>query len=187
MLNLTSLKITSFFSEDTIYKWHFIHRYKYELYLKHTLAQYANCIFCSRLKRSSCHKHCLKCTAGTYIHCSPLLPGLLYFERSYPFNSDQLAVPWYYKNTCSSFKRLSSFSYLKNFYISHPFIGIQNLEVFEGLEKGLSSGERPCHVCALIDYNIFRTCCANEDFDKYSPCQKISLLFNSIYQNCHSG
>jgi len=182
MLNIASLKLTSFFSEDTVYKWHFVCRYKYELYLKHTLARYANCIFCSRLKRSNCHRHCLKCTAGTYIHCSPLLPGLLYFERSYPFNSE-LAVPWFYKNTCSSFKRLSSFSYLRNFYISHPFIGIQNLEVFEGLEKGLSSGERPCHVCAFIDFNIYKKCSEAKDFDKFSPCRKISSRLQSFYGN----
>lgn len=187
MVNLASLRITSFFSEDTIYKWHFIRRYRSELYIKHNITQYANCIFCSRLKKSNCHKHCLKCTAGTYIHCSPLLPGLMYFERSYPFNNDHLAVPWYYKKTCSSFKRLSSLNYLSNLYISHASIGIHNLEVLEGLEKGLSSGERPCHVCALIDYDIYRNCCDNEGFDKYSPCRKISSQLKDIYLNCPSG
>jgi len=111
----------------------------------------------------------------------------LYFERSYPFNSDQLAVPWFFKKTCSSFRRLPFIRYFKNFLISHPTIGIQNLEVFEGLEKGLSSGERPCHVCACIDFNIYKKCSGSKNFNKYLPCRKILQQLGSFYQSCHSG
>lgn len=170
-------------SEDTLYKWHFIRHYMPEIYKRHTSELYMNCIFCSHLVRAGCHKHCLKCSIGAYIHCSPLLPGIIYCENSYIYNNDPLTVPWFYKKPCGSFNRLPPANYFKNLYVPLSPIGIYNFEIFEGLEQGLSGGERPCHVCASIDYELYKNCTGQGDFDMHSPCHKITEKLSSLYQN----
>lgn len=169
------------FSEDTIYKWHFIRNYMPELYKQHILKQYENCVYCKNLKGTGCVKHCFKCSAGTYIHSSPLLPGTLYSETYYPNNSNMPAIPWYYKKACQSFIRLPQNSYFKNFGTVFSSTGIYNFEVLEGLEKGLSAGERPCHVCASTNYEIYKKCSAQKSFDPYSPCNKVNSELSGIF------
>ena len=169
-------------SEDMLYKWHFIRYDMPLLYRNHTSCLYTNCAFCANLVRSGCHKHCLKCGAGTYIHCSPLLPGLLNAEAVRPCSTDCLTIPWYYRETCSNFKRLSLNNYLKNFKTVFSPNGIYHFEVLEGLEKGLSAGERPCHVCASVDYEIYRSCSSQSSFDIKAPCGKIAGELASYYK-----
>ncbi len=168
-------------SEDTIYKWHFIRDYMPELYKRHTSELNANCIFCANLVRSGCHRHCLKCSIGTYIHCSPQLPGILYYEARHPYIIDRPAVPWYYKETCGSFRRLPQKHYFRNLHVLLSPIHIYNFEVLEGLENGLTSGKKPCHVCASMDYGLYRKCSGQEDFDVSTPCRKIISELRAIY------
>lgn len=179
---MTSIGSICVLSEDTLYKYHFMRDYMPELFKRHTSELYANCIFCSNLVRSGCHRHCLKCSIGTYIHCSPLLPGVLYCETNYPYNNDYLAVPWYYRETCSSFIRLPQANYFRNLHESFSSIGICNFEVLEGLEKGLSAGEKPCHVCASIDYELYRKCSGQGDFNVHTPCHRITTELSTVYK-----
>lgn len=168
--------------EDTIYKWHFIRDYMPELYKQHTSELYMNCVFCANLVRSGCHRHCLKCSAGTYIHCSPLLPGIIYHGAGYPYSMEPQSVPWYYRETCSSFKRVPPKHYFRNLHIVPGSTGIYNFEVLEGLEKGLSAGEKPCHVCASVNYELYRKCSGQQDFDTSTPCRKITAELGTFYQ-----
>ncbi len=170
-------------SEDSVYKWQFIHHFMPELYKKHTSELYANCIFCDNLVRSRCHQHCLKCTVGTYIHCSPLMPGILHNEPVHPINMDNLPVPWYYMEPCSNFKRLPQNRYFRNLHVPVRSIDICNFEVLEGLEQGLAAGERPCHVCASVNYALYLKCLKQSDFSMNTPCHKIASELCSIYQN----
>lgn len=179
---IASLRTSCVLSEDSVYKWHFRRDYMPDLYRQHTSELYANCIFCVNLVRSGCHRHCLKCGIGTYIHCSPPLPGILYYETRHPYIVDSLTVPWYYKETCSSFKRLPPNHYFRNLHVALSSIDIYNFEVLEGLEKGLSSGEKPCHICASMDYELYRKCSGQGDFDVSTPCHKITKELSAIYQ-----
>ena len=182
MKALTSLGSICVLSEDTLYKSYIKQSFMPELYRQHTSKMVANCVFCANLVRSGCHKYCLKCSSGTYVHCSPLLPGILYNETNYPYHSEILTVPWYYRETCHHFTRLPSKNYLKNFSVALSSIGIYNFEVLEGLEKGLSSGEKPCYVCASIDYELYKRCSGQVDFEPTSPCNKIYTELANIYQ-----
>jgi hypothetical protein len=74
-------------------------------------------------------------------------------------------------------------NYFKNLHVPLSSIGIYNFEIFEGLEKGLSNGEKPCHVCASIDYGFYKNCIGQGDFDIHTPCHKIIKELSSIYQN----
>lgn len=179
---IASIGIICAISEDTVYKWHFVQDYMPELYKQHTSKLYANCVFCANLVRSCCHRHCLKCSIGTYIHCNPLLPGILYYEAKHPYSMDRLTVPWYYREACSSFMRLPQNHYFKNLHVAFSSIDIYNFEVLEGLEKGLSAGEKPCHVCASMDFALYRKCSGQGDFDVSTPCHKITEELSAIYQ-----
>ena len=179
---IASLGDICILSEDAIYKKSFIREYMPELYKQHTSELYMNCIFCANLVRSKCHRNCLKCCQGTYIHCSPLLPGLLHFDTRRAFSIDNLAVPWYYKETCSSFNRLPAQHYFKNLHEAFSSNEICNFEVLEGLEKGFSSGEKPCHICASVDYELYKKCSRQGDFDAFSPCHRIKDELGSFYE-----
>lgn len=188
MIKRFTSAITSFgsicvLSEDTVYKRHFIRDYMPELYKQHTSELYINCVFCANLVRYGCHRNCLKCSTGTYIHCSPPLPGILYYNTRHPYIIDNLSVPWYFRETCSSFSRLSPNQYFRNLHAAFSSIDIYNFEALEGLEKGLSAGEKPCHICASIDYELYRKCSGQGDFDIFTPCHKITTELSTIYQN----
>jgi hypothetical protein len=184
---LDSIRNFCLFSEDTIYKRHFINEYMPLLYKKHTAAMVENCVFCNQLVKSGCHKQCYKCAISNYPHCSSLLPGLLNCESIYPYNGDTLKVPWYYTQTCTSFSRLPQENYFRNFNVFFSSSAIFNFEVLESLEKGLLSGEKPCHVCASIDYGIYKKCTGQRDFHAFSPCHKIVDELADYYQNQNSN
>jgi hypothetical protein len=184
---LDSIRNICLFSEDTIYKHRFINEYMPLLYKKHIAATHSNCVFCNQLIRSSCHKQCFKCTINNYPHCSSLLPGLLNCESIYPYSSDTMKVPWYYAQTCSSFSRLPQENYFRNFNTSLRSSAIFNFEVLESLEKGLLSGEKPCHVCASTDFEIYKRCTGQGDFHAFSPCRKIVDELAEYYLNQSSN
>jgi len=173
-------------SEDTVYKKIFIRDFMPELYKQHTSGLYMNCVFCANLVRSKCHSNCLKCCQGTYIHCSSLLPGLLDFDTRHHYCMDILTLPWYYRETCSSFERLPPRNYFRNLFVAFSSNEIYNFEVLEGLEKGLSAEERPCHICASVDYELYKKCCGQGDFDLFTPCSKIIGELGSYYHE-HSA
>lgn len=178
---ISAVKGINLRTEDSAYKWKFIRKFMPELYKSHTSELEINCAFCENLVRSSCHKHCLKCRAGTYVHCSPLLPGMLYNNAVSPDSLNDEYIPWYYKNACMNFKRLELKNYFRNFIIPMSPFTIDNFEVLEGLSSGLSSGEKPCRICACVDYDMYKACSSHKDFDKTTPCDRIATLMASKY------
>lgn len=181
MQSVSALGSFPVLTEDSVYKRNFIHDFMPELYSQHTSALYMNCVFCVNLVRSKCHSNCLKCCHGTYIHCGSLFPGLLDFNTRHPDCMDRLILPWYYRETCCSFERLPPRNYFRNLYVAFSSNEICNFEVLEGLEKGLSSGERPCHICASVDYELYRKCSGQGDFDNSIPCHRINDELSSYY------
>lgn len=175
------------FSEDIAYKRHFNHEYMPQLYRKHASEMFSNCVFCMHLVKTGCHKQCLKCGLGRYAQCRPLLPGLLSSESIYPYEEENLRAPWYYTETCEHFYRLPQDNYLRNFSMIFTSAAIYNYEILEGLERGILSGEKPCHVCASIDYEIYKKCSGQEDFHAFSPCRKIVGELADFYQNQNSN
>ena len=184
---LLSFRPADMLSDDMRYQLYFYRSYLPELYRRHVSKNYKNCLFCSRLVKSGCHRYCLKCSAGTYIKCYPPLPGLLYAVPVHTDDGDQLAVPWYFRKTCSGFKRLPLFWYWHNIYSVFPSIALSNYEALEGLEKGLSSGARPCHICATVDYDLYRKCMRQPDFDVSAPCMKIRDELKKAYRSQTAG
>lgn len=180
--NITTLGGILIFSEDARYKYHFISDYMPKLYKKHTSQLYMNCIFCSNLVRSGCHKNCFKCSVGSYIKCSSLLPGILDFNPRHANFFYEIELPWYFQDICSSFRRLPPDKYFRNLHKAFSALEICNFEVLEGLEKGLSSGEKPCHICASLDYKIYRKCSSHENFNISTPCKKIKTELKTVYQ-----
>lgn len=177
-------KAPSVIPEDIAYKWSFINKCMPALYEQHTRELYSNCIFCSNLVKGDCHKYCLKCSKGTYMHCAPALPTIISGSITHRSTCiEKITRPWFYRETCSKFSRLSKSKYFKNLYSPLSTISIYNYEALEGLEKGLLSDKRPCHICASLDYEIYRTCLMQDDFNVTSKCTKISSVLNSFYQD----
>jgi hypothetical protein len=172
--------------EDAQYKWYFIKYYMPLLYQRHTAENRANCIYCANLVRGRCHKYCFKCSIGTHIKCGSSLPGAIYKMPSYPDEEEYAVVPWFYRKPCDNFKRLPPYLYLKNLYPILGMAGTNNLEILEGLEKGLSSGMRPCHVCASVDYALYKECSKQECFDLTAPCSKITSEIGKYYKKIDS-
>ena len=178
-----SFNLACILSEDAKYKLWFFMSYLPDLYRRHTRKNFKNCLFCSSLIKSGCHRYCLKCGAGTYIQCSPPLPGLLYEVTVHMVREDVLPDPWYFKKTCSSFKRLPLYKYGHNLYSVFPSIALNNYEALEGLERGLSSGARPCYICASVDYSFYKECTRQPEYDASVSCMKIVNELKKVYEN----
>lgn len=168
-------------TDDAQYKRHFIREYLPGLYQKHTSEEYASCVFCAYLVRSRCHSNCLKCRAGTYIRCAPSLPGAIYKESDYNDENENMPVPWYFRKPCYHFNRLPLTRYHKNIYPILSPVGIHHLEILEGLETGLCSDVKPCHICASVNYGLYRECSRQEDFNENTPCHKIKIELEEIF------
>lgn len=179
---MATFSLGKILSEDAHYKRYFLKKYLPDLYRQHTNKHYANCVFCANLVKTGCHKYCLKCSIGTYVRCSPALPGAIFIESVYPYELERLPIPWYYRKTCYHFRRLKPDKYQKNFYTALSPIGIYNMETLEGLEKGLCSGEKPCHICSSVDYQLYRECIAQRGFDASSPCHIIKGKLKQTYE-----
>jgi hypothetical protein len=173
----------NFYTDDMIYKKKFIKKFMPYLYERHISDLHSNCVYCANLVRSNCHKHCLKCSTGTYVHCSPLLPGILYYENKHPYNMNNESIPWLYKNTCTYFKRLDANNYFKNFKVPFSWVTIYNYEILDGLMNGIFCDEKPCHICATIDYQLYKNCFTQKGFDKKTPCTRIAAEIASRYNN----
>lgn len=180
---IQSLKLSDMLSEDMKYRLYFFRSYLPELYRRHIKKNYRNCLFCSRLVKTGCHKYCLKCSAGTYIKCCPPLPGFLYDVAIHAEDDYTLPVPWYYQKPCPYFKRLPLHLYWRNIYSVSPSIAMNNYEVLEGLERGLVSGTRPCHICASVDYDFYKRCRSQPGFDSSTPCPGIRKSLKRIYED----
>lgn len=180
---LTTFNLGSILSEDTRYKRYFLKEYLPQLYNKHTKKHYANCIFCANLAKSSCHKYCFKCSVGTYIRCSPALPGDIYKEPLYQLESEGLTIPWYYRKPCYHFRRLDPAKYYRNICAMFSPIAIYNMEILEGLEKGLCSGQKPCHICSSINYELYRECLRHRGFNASTPCYRIKDKLRKAYES----
>jgi hypothetical protein len=168
-------------SGDLAYKKRFVRKYLPDLYYRHTIEHFANCAFCSWLVKSSCHKYCMKCTKGTYIESSPLLPGILCCdEKGLPGRSN-VSKPWYFRNACPNFQRLPINNYFRNFNVFLSPITVYNYEILEGLMEGITSSEKPCFVCASTDYGIYKRCSMQGDFDKNTPCSRIYMEIAARY------
>lgn len=170
-------------SEDMQYKLYFIREYMPKLYWQHTIRNHVNCIFCANLVKSRCHRHCLKCASGTYIKCGPPLPGAIFGEAPVVDEGDRLSIPWYYRKPCEDFRRLRPDNYCKNLYPILSTICIYHYEVLEGLENGLSWGMKPCHVCASVNYDVYKKCTSQQGFDVSTPCYRITDVLHDIYRN----
>lgn len=179
---VSSFSPITLLSDDAQYKLHFLKEYLPELYQKHTSEEYTSCVFCANLVRSRCHSNCLKCSAGTYIRCSPSLPGLIYKESSYP-DDESMPVPWYYRKPCYHFKRLPQAQYHKNICSMFSPAAVSNFEILEGLETGLCTSSKPCHICASVNYNLYRKCSGQEDFDENTPCHRIKEELKEIFES----
>lgn len=181
--SLLSFSPISILSEDTQYKWHFLKEYLPDLYRRHTSEEYASCIFCANLVRSRCHSNCLKCSVGTYIRCSPPLPGVIYKESTYPGEAESLPVPWYYRKPCYHFKRLPLAQYHRNIFSFLSPVAIFHFEIIEGLESGLCLDSKPCHICASVNYELYRKCSGQGDFEENTPCHRIKAELKNIYES----
>lgn len=168
-------------SEDAKYRFYFHTKFLPELYREHVRSNIANCVFCSHLVKSGCHKYCLKCSAGTYIKCYPPMPGLLYKGSIETDEGDDLPIPWYFKRVCSQFSRLPQGLYFRNLYSVFPSIALNNYEALESVEKGLLSGSKPCYICASVDYNLYKSCLKRNDFDTCTACHRIKHELKKIY------
>lgn len=162
-----------FQNDDLIFERNFKTRFAPSLYDIHLDEQYANCIFCSQLTLCSCHKHCLKCSKGTYIYCSPLLPGILCYESAVAHSHLQ-PLPWLYKETCRHFSRLERGKYYRNLLSPVSWVKLYNFEVLEGISKGVIEGQKPCHICAAVDYEIYKDCLQSGETCSDSPCLRIA-------------
>lgn len=179
----TSFSPVSLLTDDAQYKRYFIKEYLPGLYQKHTSEEYASCIFCANLVRSRCHSNCLKCSVGTYIRCSPSLPGVIYKESSYSDETESIPIPWYYRKPCYHFNRLPLARYHKNIYPLLSPVGIHHFEILEGLETGLCSDTRPCYICASVNYELYRECSSQEDFEENTPCRRIKAELEEIFES----
>lgn len=168
-----------FDNEDIRYERYFKTTFMASLYETHVQENFANCAFCSRLTSSSCHKHCMKCSMGTHLHCSPVLPGILCYESTAE-HSSKVPMPWLYREPCEHFERLERNKYYKNLLSHTSWVKLYNFEVLEGISNGIVEGMKPCHICAAVDYEIYKDClqsgntCCNG-----SPCFKAAEIIGT--------
>lgn len=172
-------------NNDRKYKKYFISHTGRELYTLHIQSNFICCAFCCHLTRSSCHNYCFSCKKNCYGECGPLLPG------SFPFTGENIEkvevekIPWVFKIPCTSFERLRSHNYFRNFNSFSPTIAVTNFEVIEGIFTGLSRGKKPCHLCASVDLEIFNNCSNSSKAHGDEACShvldEISNKYNTLW------
>jgi len=180
-------KITSFreFFEDAIIKKKFKNETSSLLYERHVISNYASCVFCKHLYRSSCHSFCFSCMKNSYTECGPLLPATLTFYRPSCAPDEIEITPWIFKDTCSDFKRIEKKHYFKNFVSARPFSEVANIENLEGIFLGIVHDQRPCHICASVNISIFKKCSAKGQAYLKSPCTNILEELLNEYSSRH--
>jgi hypothetical protein len=168
--------------EDIKYNIYFHRSFIPGLYKRHSAVKNTNCLFCRHLIKSEYHRYCLICSKGTYDNCFLPLPDMLFEGFVSPDSEYGLQKPWYFMKTCSSFERLPKKQYSRNLYFPFSSITIHNKETLEGLENGIVYGIRPCHICASADYDLYRKCTRQGDYDIYSPCPSIRRELEYVYE-----
>ncbi len=179
---LASFRPKDLLSEDIRYDIYFHRTFIPDLYGRHAASDSSNCLFCRHLVKSVYHRHCLVCSKGTYDNCYLPFPDILFEDAG----NECMFKPWYFMKTCGSFERLPKRQYSRNLHFLFSSITIRSHETLEGLENGLVSGIRPCHICASVDYDLYRRCKRQGDFDISSPCPRIKKELSHIYENCRS-
>ncbi len=184
---LLSFRPGSLLSDDIKYIIYFHRSFKPGLYCKHVTAKNTNCLFCCNLIKSEYHRYCLICSKGTYDNCYLPLPDILYEDTISSDSNGTLPKPWYFMKTCSSFERLPKKQYFRNLHFLFSSITIHNYEALEGLENGILYGSRPCYICASIDYDLYRRCKRQGDYDVSSPCPSMNIKLEYAYDNHRSS
>lgn len=184
---IISFRPRDLLSEDLKYRVYYYRSFIPDLYRRHSSQKTANCLFCRHLVKSEYHRYCLICTKGTYDHCYLPLPAILYEDSASADSSKTLFKPWYFMKTCSSFERLPGKQYARNLRFLLSSITIHNYETLEGLENGILSGSRPCYICACVDYDLYKRCKRQGDYDICSPCPIIRKKLESVYENRRSS
>jgi hypothetical protein len=170
---LKKLRSKELLSEDMKYRLSFSKKYISEKYSQHVIFNHINCVFCVHLKRTSPTGHMLICMKEQYGKAAPLLPSILPTGTSYEDKFHQDDIPWYFKKPCIYFTRLSQKNYLRNFKHAFPESTTANFEILEGLEYGLLYKQKPCYICASLNFTLFRSCLSSSGYDASIPCKSI--------------
>lgn len=173
------------YSEDAVYKRYFENILAKKIYHSHLSEYYMNCIFCSHLKKTTCHEYCFSCAKKSYSECSILLPGVFSFKDSYFDAAGNDITPWFYKTPCTDFERLDTGKYFRNFRSVSSAVTIANYEAVEALLSGISRGQRPCHVCAAVSMEIYNQCSLKGNTADKSPCAHINEKLSNIYNTAY--
>ncbi len=177
----------SLIPDDIKYIIYFCRTFRPELYSRHVTAKNTNCLFCCNLIKSEYHRNCLICSKGTHDNCYSPLPDILYKNTISSDNGGAISKPWYFIKTCGSFERLAEKRYFRNLYFLLSSVTIHNYEALEGLENGIIHGSRPCYICASIDYDLYRKCKRQSDYDVSSPCPIMKRKLEYAYENSRSS
>ncbi len=181
--DMTKLSRLKPYTDDMAFIFRFRKKYISENYNRHILVNHINCAFCSNLKRSLQHMELLYCSSGKYELPGPLLPDILNDDCEDTGNcSKEHSAPWIYRKPCLDFKRLKESDYLRNFWCPINSGTIRNFEILEGLSYGFSFNQKPCYICASIEYSIYRDCMATEGYVIDVPCLLISEKIASVYR-----
>ena len=141
LLKLSSFRLSDMLSDDMKYALYFYRNYLPQLYRRHIKKNTRNCLFCSRLVKSECHRYCFKCSAGTYIKCSPPLPGLLYAASVQ--RKKWTPCRFLVFQNLFGFRRLPE-PVLAQYLFHFPSIAMNNYEALEGWKVACPPG--PGHV-----------------------------------------
>lgn len=172
--------------EDMQYKSRFNNCLGKKIYQQHLHRNFICCAFCNNLRKSNCHSSCLQCTKGTYSDCSMLLPGILPFSGSGDVRLEEDLTPWIFRTPCTSFERLNSNAYFKNFNSFLLSTTVENYEALEGIFLGWSGKKRPCHLCAFVNMDIFIQCTNTQKNNTKEPCKNILNEIAGIYSAVHN-
>jgi hypothetical protein len=173
------------YTDDMIYMYQFRKKFINEHYDLHLLVSNINCAFCSKLKKTRGKKGLLHCGSGTYKSDASILPDILGYDlgiEGEEGSGSERPTPWYYRKPCMCFSRLQKDKYLSNFSCMPRTGTIRNYEILEGLSYGYSYNQKPCYICASIDYGIFRDCLSGEGYDSSLPCSCISERISEGYK-----
>ena len=171
MKKVKSFNLACILSEDAKYKLWFFMSYLPDLYRRHTRKNFKNCLFCSRLIKSGCHRYCLKCGAGTYIQCSPPLPGLLYEVTVHMVREDVLRTRGTSKKPAPASKA-SPVQVRAQPVFRVPSIALNNYEALEGLEGPVLGAGRSIYARPSITASI-RNARGNRNMTASVSCMKI--------------
>jgi hypothetical protein len=150
-----------------------------KLYKIHIDSNYVSCIFCRYLKKSRCHSKCFRCSKGTYSKCDCLLPGPSSFTSGIAEHTD--GPTWLFRQPCEHFKRLPENGYIQNFEYGSIESVVTNYETAQSLFFGICNGNRPCHICAAVDLQLFLQCPeAGSTENEKKPCSVILKWISSV-------